>query len=57
MGVVDVVSKSSHALLDWLLIVDAAPLLVLLSCNIAPVLAASIVLAKLVSSVFGTVSV
>ena len=57
MGVVDVVSKSSHASLDRLLIVDAAPLLVLLSCNIAPVLAASIVLAKLVSSVFGTVSV
>ena len=51
------VSKSSYVSLDWLLIVDAAPCLVLLACNVAPVLAALIVLAKVVSAVLGAVSV
>lgn len=57
MVVVDVVSESSRVSLDWLHIAEAALLLVLLLCHIAPVLAASILSAKVVSSVLGVISV
>ena len=53
MGVVDVGSKSLHVTLVWLPIVDAALLLVLLAPKVSPILAASIVLANVVSAVLG----
>lgn len=49
------VSESSHMSLDWLHIAEAVLLLVLLSCHVAPVLAASILSAKVVSSVLGVI--
>ena len=57
MVVVIVASGSSHVSLDWLPIADAMPLLVLLSWDVAPILAASTVLAKAASCVFGAESV